>query len=76
MNPTSPLYFETFLAECWKNGNRVGHHLFYDLKNRGYTGSRSNLERLLKVWREVENLKSRFRIWMFQNLSEILTPAI
>lgn len=29
----------------------------YDIKNRGYTGSRSNLERLLKVWREVENLQ-------------------
>ena len=58
LNPTSPLYFEAFLAECWKNGNRVGRHLFYDIKNRGYTGSRSNLERLLKVWREVENLQS------------------
>lgn len=40
-----------------ENGNRVGRHLFYDIKNRGYTGSRSNLERLLKVWREVENLQ-------------------
>ena len=57
LNPTSPLYFEAFLAECWKNGNRIGRHLFYDIKNRGYTGSRSHLERLLKVWREVENIK-------------------
>jgi transposase len=57
LNPTSPLYFETFLAECWKNGNRIGRHLFYDIKNRGYTGSRSNLERLLKVWREAENIQ-------------------
>lgn len=40
-----------------KDGNRVGRHLFYDIKNRGYTGSRSNLERLLKVWREVENIQ-------------------
>jgi transposase len=55
LNPTSPLYFQAFLAECWKDGNRVGRHLFYDIKDRGYTGSRSNLERLLKVWREVEN---------------------
>jgi transposase len=31
LNPTSPLYFEAFLAECWKNGDRVGRHLFYDL---------------------------------------------
>lgn len=57
LNPTSPLYFEVFLADCWKNGNRVGRHLFYDIKNRGYTGSRSNLEGLLKVWREVENIQ-------------------
>jgi hypothetical protein len=57
LNPTLPLYFEAFLAEYWKNGNRVGRHLFYDIKNRGYTGSRSNLERLLKVWREAENIQ-------------------
>ncbi|WP_353654276.1 ISL3 family transposase [Agrobacterium sp. Ap1] len=57
LNKTSPLYFEAFLAECWKDGNWVGRHLFYDIKNRGYTGSRSNLERLLKVWREVENIQ-------------------
>ncbi|SCB24003.1 Transposase [Rhizobium miluonense] len=54
LNPTSPLYFEEFLAECWQDGNRIGRHLFYDLKIRGYTGCRSNLERLLKVWREAE----------------------
>jgi transposase len=55
LNPTSPLYFEAFLAECWKDGNRLGRHLLHDLKSRGYTGSRSNLERLLKVWRDAEN---------------------
>ncbi|MCR5860410.1 ISL3 family transposase [Mesorhizobium sp. J428] len=58
LNPTSPLYFEAFLAECWKDGNRLGRHLFHDLKNRGYTGSRSNLERLLQVWRQAENVRS------------------
>ncbi|MBB3148533.1 transposase [Phyllobacterium trifolii] len=57
LNPTSPLYFETFLAEWRKNGNRIGRHLFHDIKNRGYTGSRSNLERLLKVWRKAENIQ-------------------
>ena len=57
LNPTSPLYFEAFLAECWKDGNRLGRHLFHDLTNRGYIGSRSNLERLLKVWREAENVR-------------------
>lgn len=56
LKTTSPLYFEEFLAECWKNGNRNGRHLFHDLKNRGYTGSRPNLERLLKEWRNPEQL--------------------
>lgn len=50
LKTTSPLYFEEFLAECWKNGNRNGRHPFHDLKSRGYTGSRPNLERLLKEW--------------------------
>ncbi len=40
-----------------KNGNRLGRHLFHDIKNRGYTGSRSNLERLLEVWCEAENIQ-------------------
>jgi transposase len=34
LNSTSPLYFEAFLAECWKNGNRVGRHLIYDICRR------------------------------------------
>lgn len=54
MNPTSPWYFETFLARCWKEGNRCGRHLFHDVKQRGYTGSFSNLERLLGAWRRAE----------------------
>src|SRR5690606_27830226 len=58
LNLTSPLYFESFLAECWKDGNRIGRHLLHDLRNRGYTGSRSNLERFLQVWREAENVQS------------------
>lgn len=58
LKTTSPLFFEEFLAKCWKNGNRNGRHLFHDLKNRGYTGSRPNLERLLKEWRNLEPPKS------------------
>ncbi|QLL64224.1 ISL3 family transposase [Sinorhizobium mexicanum] len=54
LKPTSPLYFEAFLAECWKDGNRCGRHLFHDIKQRGYTGSFSNLERLLASWRRAE----------------------
>jgi len=54
LNPTSPWYFETFLSQCWKNGNRCGRHLFHDVRQRGYTGSFANLERLLGAWRRVE----------------------
>jgi hypothetical protein len=49
-----PLYFEAFLAQCWKDGNRCGRHLFHDMKQRGYMGSFSNLERLLASWRRAE----------------------
>ncbi|AWM29290.1 transposase [Sinorhizobium fredii] len=54
LKPTSPLYFEAFLAQCWKDGNRCGRHLFHDIKQRGYTGSFLNLERLLASWRRAE----------------------
>ena len=54
LNPTSPWYFEPFLAQCWEEGNRCGRHLFHDVKQRGYTGSFSNLERLLGAWRRAE----------------------
>jgi transposase len=54
LQPTSPLYFEAFLTHCWKDGNRCGRHLFHDIRRRGYTGSFSNLERLLATWRRAE----------------------
>lgn len=54
LRPTSPWYFEAFLAQCWKDGNRCGRHLFHDVKQRGYTGSFANLERLLGAWRRAE----------------------
>jgi len=54
LKPTSPWYFETFLAECWKDGNRCWRHLFHHVKQRGYTGSFANLERLLGAWRRAE----------------------
>ncbi len=57
LNPTSPWYFETFLAQCWKEGNRCGRHLFHDVKQRGYTGSFANLERLLGAWRRSERAR-------------------
>lgn len=54
LKPSSPRCFETFLADRWKEGNRLGRHLFHDIKLRGYTGSLSNLERLLGTWRRAE----------------------
>ncbi|OWK24670.1 hypothetical protein AJ87_20135 [Rhizobium yanglingense] len=48
------LYFEAFLTQCWRDGNRRGRHLFHDIKHRGYTGSFSNLEHLLAIWRRAE----------------------
>ena len=54
LNPTSTWYFGTFLSQCWKNGNRCDRHLFHDVRQRGYTGSFANLERLLGAWRRVE----------------------
>jgi len=54
LSPTSPWYFENFLAQCWKDGNRIGRHLFHDVKQRGYTGSFAHLERLLGAWRRRE----------------------
>ncbi len=54
LQPTSPLYFEAFLSQCWKDGNRRGRHLFHDIRRRGYTGSFSNLERFLATWRRAE----------------------
>jgi transposase len=51
LTPSSPHYFQDFLLHQWEAGNRLGRHLFHDLKHRGYTGSLSHLHRLLAKWR-------------------------
>jgi transposase len=51
LKPSSPSYFQEFLSRQWEAGNRLGRHLFHDIKHRGYTGSYSHLERLLAKWR-------------------------
>ena len=56
LKPTSPLYFEAFLAQCWKEGYRRGPYLFHDIRQQGYTGSFSNLERLLGTWRQRDGI--------------------
>jgi len=42
------------MLEKWKPGWAPS---VCDIKNRGYMGSRSNLEYLLKVWRDVESIQ-------------------
>jgi hypothetical protein len=49
--PTSPRCFEEYLTQRWKDGIRRGRNLFHEIKLRGYSGSFSNLERLLATWR-------------------------
>jgi hypothetical protein len=51
LKTSSPLYFTDFLTRRWAEGDRVGRRLFQDIRRRGYTGSFSNLERLLSTWR-------------------------
>lgn len=51
---TSPWYFEEILVQCWKEGNRRGRQLFHEIKEKGYEGSYSHLERLLAGWRRAE----------------------
>jgi transposase-like protein len=51
LKPSSPLYFKDFLTRRWAEGDRVSRRLFLDIRRRGYTGSLSNLERLLSTWR-------------------------
>ncbi|MBM3655168.1 MAG: transposase, partial [Alphaproteobacteria bacterium] len=44
---TSPRHFEDYLSRRWSEGCVRGRRLFQEIKARGYTGSFSNLERLL-----------------------------
>lgn len=79
LNSTSPLHFEAFLAECWKDGNRLGRHLLHDLRNWEVTlaavpiwsvSSRSGVK--LKTFSQTRHRpKSRT-----SSLSVILTLAI
>ena len=48
---TSPRHFEDYLSRRWSEGCVRGRRLFQEIKARGYTGSFSNLERLLAKWR-------------------------
>lgn len=54
MKPTSPWYFEEFLSQSWKGGIRTGSALFRLIRERGYEGSPTHLQRLLAGWRRAE----------------------
>jgi len=48
---SSPRYFEDYLSRRWEEGCVRGRRLFNEIRARGYSGSFSNLERLLTKWR-------------------------
>ena len=56
---TSPRYFEEYLSRRWAEGCMRGRRLFKEIKARGYTGSFSNLERLLAKWRNPKRKVAR-----------------
>jgi hypothetical protein len=56
---TSPRYFEDYLSRRWSEGCARGRRLFQEIKARGYTGSFSNLERLLAKWRNPKHKAMR-----------------
>ena len=47
---TSPRFFQEYLSRRWSEGCVRGRRLLQEIKARGYTGSFSNLERLLAKW--------------------------
>ena len=56
---TSPACFEEYLSRRWSEGCLRGRRLFPEIKARGYTGSFSNLERLLAKWRNPKHKVAR-----------------
>ncbi len=50
---SSPAYCQAYLARRWAEGCKVGRRLLPEIQRLGYTGSFSNLERLLMQWRVI-----------------------
>ena len=67
---TSPWYFEEFLRQSWKDGIRTGSALFRLIRERGYEGSQTHLQRLLAGWRRAEQQASGPKV-----KHEILKPV-
>ena len=49
--PSSPGYFKNYLSQRWAAGCTHGRYLFWDIRNQGYTGSYSHLQKFLATWR-------------------------
>jgi hypothetical protein len=49
--PRSPGYFKDYLSQRWAAGCTDGRYLFWDIRNQGYTGSYSHLQKFLAKWR-------------------------
>jgi len=56
---TSPRSFEEYLSSRWTEGCVRGRRLFKEIEARGYTGSFSNLDRLLAKWRNPKRKVAR-----------------
>jgi transposase len=52
---TTPARFAGYLAQRWAEGHRSARHLLPELKERGYAGSQTHLERLLGQWRRADH---------------------
>ena len=48
---TNPVKFESFLAQRWNAGIRTAQRLLTEIRQLGYAGSLSHLQRLLSQWR-------------------------
>src|SRR5512136_3029463 len=59
---TSPWHFEDYLSRRWSEGCVRGRRLFQEIEARGYTGSFSNLERLLGEMAQSETQNHKDRI--------------
>ena len=74
LTPSSPSYFQEFLQRQWQAGNRLGRHLFHDLKHRGYSGSSSHLHRLLAKWRHPDR-EEKLKVGFPTEESRAIDPA-
>lgn len=49
---STPALFRDYLGKRWSEGMTFGRDLLAEIRERGYTGSLTHLQRLLKQWRQ------------------------